>query len=365
MTLNLKVLKAKHGDALILSSNNANILIDGGPAGVYSDSLRPALLELKNRRIDLLMVSHIDADHIDGILDLAAELDEQKADRKPLLVDVREVWHNSFSDYIVDPKNDGEKLAALTSADNTSLVLSSVRQGRQLRKFLGKLNIRYNRGFENRLVLRGDGENKRTFGDINLTVLGPTTRELNKLKKKWKKDLKKILAKEGEAKLAAAKSIDKSISNMSSLVVLAESNGKTILLTGDGRSDKILRWLDEASLLDEDGTATFDILKIPHHGSRRNSNLKFFKRVKARNYVVSGDGKHGNPNPVILQWLFTAQPKRDYKVYLTYSPSELKLNKDFINHEQVNELEKILSDPLNLECIECVSADKKSIDIIF
>jgi len=43
---------------------------------------------------------------------------------------------------------------------------------------------------------------------------------------------------------ALAAYVDKSVPNLSSLVVLAKAGGKTMLLTGDARGDKILEGLE-------------------------------------------------------------------------------------------------------------------------
>src|SRR5262245_6880943 len=81
----LEALEAKAGDSLLLHLGTDEkpilVLIDGGPGGVYSGSLRPRLEELRKARapgnsllIDMVMVSHIDDDHINGILQLAREM---------------------------------------------------------------------------------------------------------------------------------------------------------------------------------------------------------------------------------------------------------------------------------------------------
>ena len=80
-----------------------------------------------------------------------------------------------------------------------------------------------------------------------------------------------------------------SIHNLSSLVVLAEFNGKTMLLTGDARGDYIIDSLKEPKLL-TNGKLHVDVLKVPHHGSRRNSAVKFFEMIPARHYVFSAEG---------------------------------------------------------------------------
>ena len=70
----LEALKAKHGDCLLLhwgtdGADRHLALIDGGPNTVYANALQPRLEELAggpqgSLRVDLMMLSHIDDDHI-------------------------------------------------------------------------------------------------------------------------------------------------------------------------------------------------------------------------------------------------------------------------------------------------------------
>ena len=74
-SMTLRALRAKHGDSLLLFAGDATVLIDGGPSGVYRGALRDALTALPGQdgaapMIDLMMVSHIDADHIYGLVHL-------------------------------------------------------------------------------------------------------------------------------------------------------------------------------------------------------------------------------------------------------------------------------------------------------
>ena len=46
--------------------------------------------------VDLLMVSHVDDDHIHGILDLTGELLRDKAAHGRCSLQVSSFWHNSF-----------------------------------------------------------------------------------------------------------------------------------------------------------------------------------------------------------------------------------------------------------------------------
>ena len=110
----LEAIRAKHGDSLILHYGKEDeprfILIDGGPPTVYRTFLRPRLAEIKDHwypeeplPLEMLMVSHIDADHIAGILDLTKELIEKEDNP---LCDIAVLWHNSFDEVVGNRKKD-------------------------------------------------------------------------------------------------------------------------------------------------------------------------------------------------------------------------------------------------------------------
>ena len=362
----LRAMKAKHGDALLMFANGTKILIDGGPSGVYSQTLRDHLLDLERDgddppRIDLLMVSHIDADHIDGVLDLTAELiDARDAQSKPI-VQIDRAWHNSFSDMIAKSgtvTSSAVKAAAAGVASvfedlsgpgfapqDSKLVLSSVAQGRQLRLDLEALHIDLNKRFKHELVLQENANGAWTRGELKLMVIGPTQAELDRLRETWAKKLETILRADGAASTAAASELDDSISNLASIVVIAEVGKKSALLTGDARGDLILKWLEDAGRLKPGKSVHFDIVKLPHHGSDRNVTPKFFERITADHYVICGNGGHGNPEPDTLEMLFHARPNLDFKIHMTYGPEELKSHKKFKKEGNVAKLDAVLSDP--------------------
>ncbi len=78
------------------------MIIDGGPSDVYQPSPKnpahgdpggPGLSETTSLPVDLLMISHIDDDHIKGILELTQELVTASDLQDPLLVKLKNVWH--------------------------------------------------------------------------------------------------------------------------------------------------------------------------------------------------------------------------------------------------------------------------------
>ena len=113
MIFSLEVRRARKGDCLLLhfgsNEDPGLIIIDGGPKSVYQPHLKPRLEQIRSARglsnqeslpVDLLMISHVDDDHIQGILDLTKELVDARDERKPQLVQVLSFWHNSFDDII-------------------------------------------------------------------------------------------------------------------------------------------------------------------------------------------------------------------------------------------------------------------------
>lgn len=350
MRFSLDVRRARKGDCLLLHYGTEEkprlALIDGGPSQVYKPQLKPRLAEIRAARelkkdqplpIDLLMVSHIDDDHIKGILDLTKELIDAGDSGKPLSVRIRSLWHNSFDDIIGNSPD--ELLAGFTASfgaaalkgeidaeilpPETARVLASVGQGFRLRDDARKLTLKVNPEFGGALAMASKNSAPIDLGGgVTLTVAGPLKEELLKLQKDHDAFLKKKKEEQGtEAALAAFS--DTSVANLSSVVVLAEAAGKTILFTGDARGDKILEGLETVGLLTPGKTMHVDILKGPHHGSDRNVAPTFFERITADHYVFSGDGEHGNPERETLEMLRDARGSDDYEVHLTYPVKEI------------------------------------------
>lgn len=348
MLFSLEALQAKAGDCLLLhyglKSDPRLIVIDGGPTFDVYERLRGRLDQLREKGgftatddalpIELLMVSHIDDDHIDGILHLTQQLID--GPEKPY--EIFEMWHNSFDDLIGNRADElstaahGAVESASTGGDffdqdlvqhDTALILASVNQGRRLRDNARKLSLR-----PELLVAKPD-EQPRDYGDgLTLRLVGPMKAQLEALHDEWEKTLKKLDAQGKLDRAEGASFADKSAANLSSLVVLAEADGKSMLLTGDARGDFLIESLREQQLLDADGRLHVDLFKLPHHGSERNVERSTFRDITAEHYVFSGDGHHGNPDPPTFQMLFDGREDagllgQPFKLHLTYAPAEL------------------------------------------
>ncbi len=335
MIFSLEALNARQGDCLIIYEGGVGtphlIVVDGGPRGVFRTALRPRLEGLRKRLwpdqplpLPLIVVSHIDNDHILGILDLAKHVQQESEQNSYRVV---ELWHNSFED-AVSPAPTSNEVAALsrgfsfpTSLKLQSLaVIQSVPRGAELREISRRLFWRLNHSLPGEpapLIQAGD-QGQKIGHDLRLTVLSPGAAQIESYRKEWRE----ALQEERDLSQALAR-LDNAIFNLSSIVFLAEAKGKTMLLTGDSRGDLILKALEEAGLTDQ-GIFHCDVLKIPHHGSPRNSTEEFFQRVRASHYVVSGNGSQGNPSVETLGLLTKTRGAEEYTVWFTNLSDEIE-----------------------------------------
>jgi hypothetical protein len=162
------------------------------------------------------------------------------------------------------------------------------------------------------------GKKSVTLGDgLKFTVLGPVKERVEKLQEEWNEVLKKKgLATDKNGKSLAAASVDESVFNLSSIVVLAEAGKKRMLLTGDSRGDDVMNAMKSSGLL-KSGKVHVDLLKLPHHGSDRNVATEFFRSITADHHVVSADGRFGNPEISTLQMISQARGKDKFTIHLT------------------------------------------------
>jgi hypothetical protein len=332
----LEVLRAKFGDSLLLHFGTKTkpllSVIDGGPPGVWSDALEPRLHEIRKQRkladdkpleIELAMVSHIDRDHIAGMLEMVQGMKELRDARQPLPWKIKRFWHNSFDDLLDnDDVTVGASASGMSAASlggllqpEGSLILASVSEGRDLRNLLDALKLAGNPPFKG--LVRA-GQKPIALDNLKLTVVAPSAKNLLALQKDWNQHVKKILEKEEEARAKAAAFVDGSVYNLSSIVVLVEADGKSILLTGDGRGDHTLTGLEDAGLMDGEGRIELDVLKMPHHGSERNVDKTYFDRIRAKHYVISADGKFDNPDVNTISMISAARKDDKFTIHLTY-----------------------------------------------
>lgn len=320
MSIIVKTLPANHGDSILISftidNKVRNILVDGGPSIVYKGSrsiLRGTITEINNKGefIDLLIITHIDDDHIAGILSMFGD---------PVFDTnlVKKVWFNSGSNIseFLNTVNDSKRDIQLLMS---GMVQTSIGQGSTLENVLKSLNLD-----EGEVVRVG---NEFDLYGAKLTILSPDEEALKKLNDNWQ------VEKAGVTLLAAGhddfcKPIkelaiknfveDSSIPNGSSIAFILELSGKKLLMLGDAHPSVV-----ESSLrslgYSEKYKITVDAVKIAHHGSRKNTSSSLVSLIDCANYILSTDGsKHGLPDKESLARIIHSNKTNKTNLFFNY-----------------------------------------------
>lgn len=318
----VRILKANHGDCFLVShesqSSVFNILIDGGPSTTfkygprqrYSGELCNALDDLKQKgqHIDLAILTHIDDDHIHGLI---------KAFEKPdyLAQLVKLIWFNSSrlitNSFDVSEIPENNILLASNSPQ------TSVQQGKDLETLLDESKC-----VRAPLIMAGQVYN---LGPFTLKVLSPERSQLERLLHRWPTEaesgatsshdndynlsLKEIWA-EDEFKS------DPSIYNGSSIAFFLEAEDKVMLFLGDAHDQVVADNLRALGYSDVN-KLKLDLVKISHHGSQYNTSIETLSLLDSICYVISTDGsKHGLPNKRTIARILKAT---NSKIIFNYS----------------------------------------------
>ena len=337
--LKLIVVQAEFGDCLLLQSiegsNSISILIDGGPSRTYEKNLKPTLdKNLPSKKLDLVILSHIDNDHVLGLLDLFEAIKTERESGGSKVLAVSGLWHNSFNDLIRSNSDANRLMQDLFSSNQFFAVgndsrsgelpalsaLKGISEGRDLTKLAQNLNIPINSQLGGDLIVSKEDNKVINLQNLKFYILGPTQKNIEKLRKTWDSWVRThtqvgITPKDYEA----LQILDASITNLSSIMFMVESEGKKLLFTGDGLGKDMLEVLSEKKMLDSEGRLHVDILKVPHHGSERNASREFFDTVIAEAYVISANGRDDNPSIASLQWIIESKRSKNkvIKIFLT------------------------------------------------
>ena len=349
--MSIKLFPAEYGDCIMLSigkENQYNILIDGGLSKTYQKYIKLEIQHIKEKRqkIGLLVCTHMDNDHICGLIQVLKETNPDFIDN---------IWYNGFFQIVNSPFY-SQKENCFTDRDNKILdeiifqgVVSDseqeigINEGMSLGVLIEESKIPLNLVVEGRAICSELVENRYEIAtNIFITVLGPSKNNIIELEDHWKKDMvsrnymfrvsdKIKLTEAFEYQIERIKSIytnesfkicenedltkyigdlserDESIVNRSSISFILEYNKRKYLFLGDTVIDKtILKNIENVVGFEY----RFSAIKLPHHGSRYNITHDFISRYSADEYYcLTNSIKYGHPDLEVLATILCKDSK--------------------------------------------------------
>lgn len=307
---------AADGDALMLGWGDIavthRLLVDMGRTKTYR-MLAPQLSKLGE--VELFVMTHIDADHIEGAVPL------MKAN--PLPFTAKRVWFNARVQLEAAKKR-------LAAPDRVAL---GAAQAEKITQGIVSSHWPWNIPFET-IVSADSAEANAPIalaGGLSLTVLSPTDAKLAALLPSWDKELERAHLRttdpddveealaEGRVRMgglnvdvlaAAPFKEDATAPNGAGIAFVAEHTGKRVLMSADAHPSVI-----EAALrrlgASENNRYRLDCLKVAHHGSKANTSPSLLGILDCTRFAFSTDGsRHGHPDAETIARILKADPKR-------------------------------------------------------
>ena len=351
--IKVRMNKAGNGDCITLQTESHFLMIDGGTAQSF-DEWRNQIIGVVDK-INTLIITHIDNDHVNGIVKLL--MDEK-------CPEIGEVYFNGVEQLFGNFENDQEvvkvnrSLRALATECSTidATVQVGFSEGTSLSYLLNEKKIICNTIVEGKAIYR-EFVSEFYSGNLKFNLIGPTLKNLQELKENWEECLRqknirpkiitKTYAKAFESYLSkiedlrsrnikisaeSLKSIrflaltkfipDPSLNNKSSLSFMIEYGSKKILCLGDCHAEAVESWLSEIGL----NNIIVDAVKISHHGSKNNTSLSLLEKINCNKYFISTNGKsHGHPDLETLSRIAVTNNDRDTFIYINYEINNIPL----------------------------------------
>ena len=390
--IKLKMYPSKNGDSFLLSIDThetVNVLIDGGFASTFNDHILPDLnyLSSKNQALDLVIATHIDQDHILGLIEFFSQNGNSS---NPKIIPVKNVFHNSVRSLTseVSRVQRTDDIDLLNAINNIGFPINeevsesqeiSANQGSSLAALILKGGYKWNFSNGKKCINFEKYSSFNLSDKIQIQIISPSPNRLDNLKSWWLKELRRLgfigeigesiiyddafeflsaqndnnsqntdlieeISAKKEPSLDEAYSSDNSPTNASSIAFIATIGAFRLLFLGDAWSEDIEDQIK--NIKPEDGRMMFDMIKISHHGSVHNTSKELLELIDSPKFFISTNGSgHGHPDIAVLKEIVDRECEFERHLFFSYSTPESirmklyqsKTNTKFHVHEGAND----------------------------
>ncbi|HAS8125428.1 MBL fold metallo-hydrolase [Vibrio vulnificus] len=294
---------AMHGDAFMISSENSSILVDGGMPGTYGEIKRKVL----ESKLDAVFVTHVDLDHIGGIVKLISD---------------DEVDLTNCKFYMNHPD--------LVPYDETGLV--AYHHGDTLKKLTQRRSLKLEQVLESQSII---------IGDFSIEVLSPQASDVTELHKNW--NASRVI-EDGELSYKERQVNNGDIINRSSIAKVLKCGEISILLLADSHPDTVTNYLKNKGY-SSDKPLSIDLVKLSHHGSQHNTSEELLEMLDCTNYYISTNGSrfnHPDAETITMLQTHAVNNNKVYNIYLNYQIDNdivLKCDTDLSNLRFIHQKE--------------------------
>lgn len=322
--LSIEMLPARYGDCLWIEYGDPGhprrILVDCGLRTGYH-AVAERLRDRPDITFELFVMTHIDADHIAGAIPLLGEFGPDR---------FREVWFNG-RDHLPLPPD-----------------VLGVLQGQIFAELIAERGFSWNRRWNGKAVMVPDDGPLPVIepsDGMKLTLLSPTPERLADLRTVWDEELERLELEPGTAldrleerpdlqpdalgpsridvEALAEKPFkpDKGEANGSSIALLAEHDGKALLLTGDAFAPLLEQTIGRLLRERQQDRLRLDAFKVSHHGGRGNTSPGLLDLVCCERFLFSTDGsRYHHPHQETIARILKSQ--RDVRLHFNCRSDE-------------------------------------------
>lgn len=300
----IKFLQAGQGEAILihLDAPAFNILVDGGnKREEFREKVLPELKEILSRgeTIDLLIITHQDDDHILGILWF---MDIMKQGTEGIGEDfVKRYIFNT--PHLIETDFKVSEATALSD-----------KRGLQIEKYLYSIDpVKWKK---HGLVLAGEC---MMCGEAKLRFITPSVEALQKYYGQritgWiskRTELKELPLSDffGKIALSEKKDRQRDVINGASVSFEMIYRDRHYLFLGDITPEEFELPFEE--YLKREQIQEFSLVKLAHHGSRKNTTMRLAAHLRSKCYVICTDGNnHELPDKMTIAKLLSARDSQE------------------------------------------------------